>query len=60
MPTRLLTVKETAARLAEHPGTTRARIRRGEIPAVRKTDSPRARWSVTEKALDAYISRRTR
>lgn len=60
MPTRLLTVRQVAERLAEHPDTTRARLRRGELRGVRKSDSPRARWHVTEKALEAYITRSTR
>lgn len=60
MPTRLLTVKEAAERLAEHPDTTRARLRSGELRGVRKSPGPRARWHVTEKALEAYITRSTR
>ncbi|TFH97822.1 DNA-binding protein [Micrococcus lylae] len=60
MPTRLLTVKEAAAALAEHPDTTRARLRRGELRGVRKSNGPRARWHITEKALAAFIERNTR
>lgn len=59
MPTRLLTVTEAATVLADHPETLRQRLRRGELTGVKKGDGPRARWYVTEKALDAYINRRS-
>ncbi|WP_425498256.1 helix-turn-helix domain-containing protein [Micrococcus terreus] len=59
MPTRLLTVKEAAAVLREHEQTTRKRLRSGELPGVRKSDSPRARWYVTESTVEAFIRRRT-
>ncbi|WP_167635525.1 helix-turn-helix domain-containing protein [Micrococcus lylae] len=55
-----MTVKEAAAALAEHPDTTRARLRRGELRGVRKSNGPRARWHITEKALAAFIERNTR
>ncbi|SJN26899.1 hypothetical protein FM125_06440 [Micrococcus lylae] len=60
MPTRLLTVRQAAERLGEHPDTTRARLRSGELRGVRLSNGPRARWRVTEKALEAFVSRCTR
>ena len=59
MPTQLLTLRETAERLREHEQTTRKRLRAGEIKGTRKSDSPRARWYVTESALEQYLKRRT-
>lgn len=59
MPTRLLTVPQAADLLAEHPETLRQRLRRGELTGVKKGDGPRARWFITEKAIDAYVSRRS-
>lgn len=60
MPTRLLTVEEAAAILREHPQTTRQRLREGQIRGVKKAKGDRAPWLITEKALDAYITRSTR
>lgn len=58
MPTTLLTVKEAAERLNEHPDTTRARLRAGELKGTRF--SKRGPWKVTEKAIDHLIQRSTR
>lgn len=58
MPTRLLTVTEVARLLNEHPETTRTRLRRGEITAVKKSEGSRAAWRVSEKAVEAFIHRR--
>lgn len=58
MPTRLLTVAEVARLLNEHPETTRTRLRRGEITAVKKSEGSRAAWRVSEKAVEAFIHRR--
>lgn len=60
MPTRLLTVREAAALLAEHPDTTRQRLREGQLRGVKKSNGPRARWHVTEAAVAAFIARGTR
>lgn len=60
MPTRLIPLAEAAAVLAEHPETTRKRMRRGELRGTKKGDGPRARWFVTDRVLQAYIDRRTR
>lgn len=62
MPTRLLTVKEAASLLAEHPDTTRQRLREGvtdprQLQGIKKGNGPRARWYVTEKALESYLRR---
>lgn len=59
MPTQLLTLRETAERLREHEQTTRKRLRAGELKGTRKGTGPRARWYVTESALDHFIKRRT-
>lgn len=62
MPTRLLTDKEAAALLNEHPETARQRLRAGvhdrrQLQGIKKGNGPRARWHVTEKALEAFIAR---
>lgn len=59
MPTKLLNVKAVAEHLDEHPQTTRARFRRGEIKGVKKGTGPRARWYATESAVNHFITRRT-
>ena len=59
MPTQLLTLRETAERLREHEQTTRKRLRSGEIKGTRKGTGPRARWYVTESALEHYIRKVT-
>lgn len=58
MPTRLLTVSEVARLLNEHPETTRKRLRRGEITAVKKSEGSRAAWGVSEKSVEAFLHRR--
>ena len=60
MPTVLLTVREAAARLRENEQTTRARLRTGELRGVKKGNGPRARWYVTESAVENFITRSTR
>lgn len=64
MSTRLLSVRETAAVLKEHPDTTRARLRSGELTGVKKRKPTpgkldRVRWYVTESALDHFIRKNT-
>ncbi len=51
----LLTVQETADRLAQSPVTVRRKIREGEIPAVRLGTGPRAPLRVDERALNAWL-----
>lgn len=58
MPTILLTVIQAAERLNEHPDTTRARLRSGQLKGTRL--SKRGPWRVTEKAIDHLIQRSTR
>ena len=65
MTARLLTVREAADRLAEHPDTTRARLRAGDLPGVKKSKPAagkldRVRWYVTETSLDYFIRKNTR
>lgn len=58
MPTKLLTVKQAAERLGEHPDTTRARLRSGELKGVKF--GPRSPWKVTESAIEHFIQKHTR
>lgn len=58
MATILLTVIQAAERLNEHPDTTRARLRSGELKGTRF--GPRSPWKVTESALDHFVKRSTR
>lgn len=58
MPTVLLTVKQAAARLNEHPDTTRARLRAGELKGTRFGPCPP--WKVTESAVEHFIKRSTK
>ncbi|MEO9246428.1 helix-turn-helix domain-containing protein [Citricoccus nitrophenolicus] len=58
MPTILLTVIQAAERLNEHPDTTRARLRSGELKGTRF--SKRGPWRVTERAIDHFIQKGTR
>lgn len=58
MPTVLLSVKQAAERLGEHPDTTRARLRAGELKGTRF--SKRGPWKVTESAIEHLIKRSTR
>lgn len=65
MPTKLLTVEQVAELLCEHPQTTRQRLREGihdrrQLQGIKKGNGPRARWYVTEKALEAYLQRLAR
>ncbi|MGO1664124.1 MAG: helix-turn-helix domain-containing protein [Micrococcaceae bacterium] len=59
MPTKLLSVQEAAERLGENPQTTKRRLRRGEIRGTRLSTGRTSPWRVTEKALEAFIQRRT-
>lgn len=59
MATKLLTVHEAAEVLGESPYTVRKRLRRGEIRGTKYSDGPKARWRVTEAALDHFILKRT-
>ncbi|VXA93447.1 helix-turn-helix domain-containing protein [Citricoccus sp. K5] len=58
MPTVLLSVKQAAERLNEHPDTTRARLRAGELKGTRF--SKRGAWKVTEAAVEHLIKRSTK
>jgi len=51
---RLLTVKETAARLGLHPMTVRSKIRRGDLPAVQLGGKGSA-VRVAEHELTAWL-----
>lgn len=59
MATKLLTVRQAAEALGEHPATVRERLRRGEIRGTKFSDGPRAQWRVTEAALEHFILKRT-
>ena len=50
----LLTVQETAERLAQSPVTVRRKIRLGEVPAVRVGTGPRAPLRVDERELQEW------
>ncbi|WP_313816335.1 helix-turn-helix domain-containing protein [Citricoccus sp.] len=58
MPTVLLSVKQAAERLGEHPDTTRARLRAGDLKGTRLTE--RGPWKITESALEHFIKKNTR
>lgn len=63
MPTVLLSVKQAAERLGEHPDTTRARLRRGGQAPGGLTGvklNPRGPWKVTEAAIEHLIKKSTR
>ncbi len=53
----LLTVQETADRLAQSSVTVRRKIRLGEIPAVRLGARARAFLRVDERALNEWLAR---
>jgi excisionase family DNA binding protein len=59
MATKLLTVRQAAEVLGEHPDTVRQRLRRGEIKGTKYSTGPKAHWRVTEAALDHFIMKRT-
>ncbi|WP_396179679.1 helix-turn-helix domain-containing protein [Citricoccus sp.] len=60
MVTRLLTVKEAAGILQEHPDSTRMRIRSGQIQGTKLSGTKNGRWRVSEEALERFLNRRPR
>lgn len=57
MPTKLLNVRQAAERLTEHPDTTRARLRSGQLKGTRLTKN--GPWKVTEAAVEHLIRKST-
>ncbi len=55
LPARLMRVKEASKYLALSPGSIRAMVQRGELPAVIAGDN--APWLLDVKDLDAWIDR---
>lgn len=58
MASAIMTVREVAEYLNEHPETIRIRARRGELPAFKHGNGPRAQYRFRRASLEAEIARR--